>query len=92
MSHYEKIKSELLSKPKAWLITGVAGFLGSNLLEALLALEQDVVGLDNFATGHQRNLDEVKSLVSAKQWGRFTFITGDIRDFETCEEAVKNVD
>ena len=67
MSRYEEVKVELQNKPKTWLITGVAGFIGSNLLETLLLLDQKVIGLDNFATGHQRNLDEVKSTVSSKQ-------------------------
>ncbi|MCB2459594.1 GDP-mannose 4,6-dehydratase, partial [Listeria monocytogenes] len=58
MSRYEELRKELPAQPKVWLITGVAGFIGSNLLETLLKLDQKVVGLDNFATGHQRNLDE----------------------------------
>jgi len=70
----------------------VAGFIGSNLLEHLLLLDQTVVGLDNFATGHQRNLDEVRSNVSALQWSRFTFIKGDIRDLNDCQAACRGVD
>jgi UDP-N-acetylglucosamine 4-epimerase len=89
---YESIKQELLIEPKVWLVTGVAGFIGSNLLETLLQLNQNVVGLDNFATGHQRNLDEVKSLVSADKWARFKFILGDIRCLEDCQRAVVGVD
>lgn len=77
--------------PKTWLITGVAGFIGSNLLEALLKLDQKVVGLDNFSTGHQHNLDEVKSQVTNIQWDNFTFINGDIRDLDTCRAAVCDV-
>ncbi|WP_252389321.1 NAD-dependent epimerase/dehydratase family protein [Escherichia coli] len=73
-------------------MTGVAGFIGSNLLEALLKLNQKVVGLDNFATGHQANLDEVKESVSAEQWSAFTFVEGDICEPETCVEVVKGVD
>ncbi|MBO2632290.1 NAD-dependent epimerase/dehydratase family protein [Shewanella algae] len=92
MTKYEKIQQELVESPKTWLITGVAGFIGSNLLEKLLNLNQTVIGLDNFATGYQHNLDEVKSLVSPEQWFRFRFIKGDIRDYTTCEEAVKGVD
>lgn len=92
MSVYEQVKVQLLSAPKVWLVTGVAGFIGSNLLESLLKLNQKVVGLDNFSTGHQHNLDEVKSLVSAGQWDRFKFIEGDIRDYATCECALKGVD
>ena len=63
---YEALKAKLRSEPKAWLVTGVAGFIGSNLLETLLGLNQRVVGLDNFATGHQRNLDEVEATVGAE--------------------------
>lgn len=92
MTKYEQIQQELVESPKTWLITGVAGFIGSNLLEKLLKLNQTVIGLDNFATGYQHNLDEVKSLVSPEQWFRFRFIKGDIRDYTTCEEAVKGVD
>lgn len=92
MTKYQQIQAELIQNPKIWLITGVAGFIGSNLLEKLLLLNQTVVGLDNFATGHQHNLDEVKVLVSEVQWQRFTFINGDIRDFETCQMAVMGVD
>lgn len=88
MTRYEEVKNELIAAPKTWLVTGVAGFIGSNLLEHLLKLNQKVVGLDNFATGHQRNLDEVKSLVSEGQWQGFTFIEGDIRNYQDCEKAL----
>ena len=91
MNHYEKIKHDLRQHPKKWLVTGCAGFIGSNLLEALLLLEQEVVGLDNFSTGHQRNLDEVRDLVSDQQWSRFKFIKGDIRDIALCRQAVDGV-
>jgi len=89
---YQQLQEQLLQQPKTWLITGVAGFIGSNLLETLLKLNQKVVGLDNFATGHQRNLDEVKSLVSEAQWKNFTFNQGDIREYDDCQNAVKTVD
>ncbi|MEZ8802828.1 NAD-dependent epimerase/dehydratase family protein [Vibrio splendidus] len=92
MTKYEQIQQELLESPKTWLVTGVAGFIGSNLLEKLLKLNQTVVGLDNFATGHQRNLDEVKSLVSEEQWSRFNFMEGDIREPKECQKAVQGVD
>ena len=92
MSRFETVQIELKNTPKFWLITGVAGFIGSNLLETLLLLDQKVVGLDNFATGHQHNLDEVKLSVSDKQWRQFSFIEGDIRNFEDCQHAVKDVD
>ncbi len=89
---YQKIKESLVQNPKTWLITGVAGFIGSNLLETLLLLDQKVVGLDNFATGFQHNLDEVQALVSAEQWQSFNFIQGDIRNLADCQTACKGVD
>lgn len=89
---YKKIKEELKSNPKRWLITGCAGFIGSNLLETLLKLNQKVIGLDNFSTGHQHNLDDVKNCVSNEQWKNFSFIKGDISDYNTCDIACKNVD
>lgn len=89
---FEEIKCSLSSKPETWLITGVAGFIGSNLLETLLKLNQRVVGLDNFATGHQENIDEVKRTVTEEQWAAFTFIKGDIRDLDVCRQVVKGVD
>lgn len=92
LTPYEKLKTNLIDNKKIWLITGVAGFIGSNLLETLLKLEQKVVGLDNFATGHQRNLDEVRSLVSPEQWEKFTFIEGDIRKLDDCHKAATGVD
>lgn len=92
MSHYDQLVQKLPESPRRWLVTGVAGFIGSNLLETLLRLDQQVVGLDNFATGHQRNLDEVQSLVSAEQWARFSFIEGDIRNLEDCRKACDSVD
>ena len=92
MTQYQKIQKDLVATPKAWLVTGVAGFIGSNLLETLLKLNQTVVGLDNFATGYQKNLDEVQSLVSTEQWQRFTFIEGDIRNFSDCQKACLGVD
>ncbi|EOG3621178.1 MULTISPECIES: NAD-dependent epimerase/dehydratase family protein [Pseudomonas] len=92
MTAYEVLQKSLPQAPKKWLITGVAGFIGSNLLEHLLLLDQTVVGLDNFATGHQRNLDEVKSNVSAQQWSRFSFLEGDIRNLGDCHTACRDVD
>jgi len=89
---YKKLKQKLQNNKFTWLITGVAGFIGSNLLEHLLILDQKVVGLDNFSTGHQHNLDEVQSLISEKQWNNFTFIKGDIREPATCPSACKGVD
>ena len=88
MINYQQTKDLLLSKPKVWLVTGCAGFIGSNLLEHLLLLNQKVIGLDNFATGHQHNLDEVKTQVSDTQWVNFTFIKGDIRNYDDCVNAI----
>ena len=92
MTRYEELCLDLPKNPKIWLVTGVAGFIGSNLLETLLRLDQRVIGLDNFATGHQRNLDEVQQLVSPDQWARFRFIEGDIRKLEDCQGACEGAD
>lgn len=92
MTNFEKIQSGLLSNPRTWLVTGCAGFIGSNLLEFLLGLNQRVVGLDNLSTGYQSNLDDVRALVSESQWRRFRFIRGDIRDIAACQEALIDVD
>jgi UDP-N-acetylglucosamine 4-epimerase len=92
MNRYEQIQAELRQAPKIWLVTGVAGFIGSNLLETLLKLDQRVVGMDNFATGHQRNLDEVQTLVTPDQWANFQFIQGDIRQLANCQKACDGVD
>lgn len=92
MTAYQNLLAALPEQPKTWLVTGVAGFIGSNLLETLLKLDQRVVGLDNFATGHQHNLDEVQGLVSAEQWARFSFIEGDIRNLDDCHRACDGVD
>lgn len=89
MTVFERCKQKLLAEPKNWLVTGVAGFIGSNLLETLLKLNQRVVGLDNFSTGYQRNLDEVQERVSQEQWAHFHFIRGDIRDLEDCRKAMQ---
>lgn len=89
---FENLKNDLKNNPKIWLVTGCAGFIGSNLLEALLKLDQKVIGLDNFSTGYQRNLDEVKSLVASDQWSRFTFIEGDIRNLDACHAVCQGVD
>lgn len=86
------LPSALLTQPATWLVTGVAGFIGSNLLEALLRLDQNVIGLDNFATGHRHNLEQVKQLVTPEQWRRFQFIEGDIRDLATCHRACQGAD
>ena len=92
MSAYNQLLTRLVAAPHTWLITGVAGFIGSNLLETLLKLNQRVVGLDSFATGHQRNLDEVQTLVTPAQWANFNFIQGDIRELADCQKACQGVD
>lgn len=92
MSAYARATEELRARPRVWLVTGAAGFIGSNLLEALLRLDQQVVGLDNFETGHRHNLAEVQRLVSPAQWERFRFVEGDIRELSTCQDACTGVD
>ncbi len=92
MTAYQQLQSRLRGERHTWLVTGVAGFIGSNLLEALLKLNQSVVGLDNFATGHQHNLDQVQGLVTPEQWARFRFIKGDIRRLDDCRSACAGVD
>ncbi|MDG1726258.1 MAG: NAD-dependent epimerase/dehydratase family protein [Emcibacteraceae bacterium] len=86
---FDELKKELIASPKTWLVTGAAGFIGSNLVEALLTLDQTVVGLDNFSTGHQHNLDAVEKSVTRDQWENFTFYRGDICDYESCKKAIK---
>ena len=92
MLTYAQRQLVLKENPKTWLITGVAGFIGSNLLETLLKLNQNIVGLDNFSTGFQHNLDEVERLVTPEQWQRFSFITGDICSIDDCRTASMGVD
>ncbi|MDB6121278.1 MAG: nucleoside-diphosphate-sugar epimerase [Pedosphaera sp.] len=92
MSAYTELLERLKSEPRTWLVTGVAGFIGSNLLQALLNANQNVVGLDNFSTGKRRNLNEVISLVPSATRSHFRFIEGDIRNSKTCHQACENVD
>ncbi|WP_431144812.1 NAD-dependent epimerase/dehydratase family protein [Pseudomonas alvandae] len=92
MTRYESLIEKLPGEPKTWLITGVAGFIGSNLLETLLKLNQRVVGLDNFSTGHKKNLEEVRVAVSAVQWSSFKFVEADIRHLDDCRRACIGVD
>lgn len=91
ITRYEVVQQQLREQPVAWLVTGVAGFIGSNMLETLLNLDQTVVGLDDFSTGHRANLEEVRSLVSDERWARFRFVEGDIRNLEDCREVVRGV-
>lgn len=92
MSKFQAVQQHLREHQYHWLITGVAGFIGSNLLEALLRLNQKVTGLDNFSTGYRHNLEQVEELVGPEAWRNFTFIEGDIRRFEDCASACRNVD
>lgn len=92
MTAFQKLQAELQAAPRTWLVTGVAGFIGSNLLEQLLKLNQRVVGFDNFATGHQRNLDAVQALVTPAQWQKFRFVSGSIEDAKLCEQVCAGVD
>jgi UDP-N-acetylglucosamine/UDP-N-acetylgalactosamine 4-epimerase len=89
LSAYLQLLQRLPGETRTWLITGVAGFIGSNLLETLLKLDQRVVGLDNFATGHRHNLAEVQDLVTPEQWARFRFVEGDIRELDDCRAAMR---
>ena len=86
------ILQQLQHKQYRWLVTGAAGFIGSNLLECLLKANQQVVGLDNFATGYKRNLEQVQQQVSAEQWANFQFIEADIRQWHACQQACQGVD
>ena len=92
MSRISRVREELTRRPRTWLITGVAGFIGSNVLEELLSLDQHVTGLDNFATGHRRNLDDVRARVGTDKWSRFKFVEGDIADAATSRDAARGVD
>ena len=92
MTFYEKRLALLRDAPQKWLVTGAAGFIGSNLVETLLANGQTVTGLDNFMTGHQHTLDMVRGNVGEDAWQRFTFLEGDIRDSETCASACAGMD
>ncbi len=92
MTKYEEILGQLNQKPETWLVTGVAGFIGSNLLETLLKNNQQVVGLDNFSNGYPHNLEHVRDSVNPEQWHNFSFIEGDIRDLNTCRKASESVD
>lgn len=92
MSKYNELLAQLQSQPANWLVTGVAGFIGSNLLETLLKNGQSVIGLDNFSTGHRHNLNMVESAVGPEAWAKFRLIEGDIRDLATCHQALIGVD
>ena len=89
---YSSVRKILSYDSKRWLVTGVAGFIGSNILEELLNLDQEVVGLDNLSTGNFKNLKEVERSVSPTRWRRFSFIQGDICDYTMCEKVTRDVD
>ena len=91
MKDFDELNIHLYANKYTWLITGVSGFIGSNLLESLLLLNQKVVGLDNFLTGKKQNLDEVRGIVSKDQWSEFTFVEGDICDLELCDKVTSDV-
>jgi UDP-N-acetylglucosamine/UDP-N-acetyl-alpha-D-glucosaminouronate 4-epimerase len=92
MPALEEVVARLRARPRRWLVTGVAGFIGSNLLEALLELDQHVVGVDNFATGRRANLDEVQAAAGRARWSRFRLLEGDVASLDLCTEAVAGVD
>jgi UDP-N-acetylglucosamine/UDP-N-acetylgalactosamine 4-epimerase len=91
-TRYQAVQQLIRQRPRRWLVSGVAGFIGSNLLETLLKLDQVVVGIDNFATGYTRNLEEVKDAIGPAAWRNFTFIEGDIRALADCRHACAGVD
>ncbi|WP_299982494.1 SDR family oxidoreductase [uncultured Pseudoteredinibacter sp.] len=92
ITKFDKLKMELKERPKIWLVTGVAGFIGSSLLEQLLLLNQKVIGIDNFSTGHIKNLEEVEDVVGQTLWSNFTFYEADIRDLSSCKLVCSGVD
>jgi UDP-N-acetylglucosamine/UDP-N-acetylgalactosamine 4-epimerase len=92
MALYAEVAERLERQPRRWLVTGVAGFIGSHLLENLLRLGQSVIGVDNFMTGHVRNLEDVTRKLGPAAAGRFELIEGDIRDLAVCRKAVSGVD
>jgi len=96
MTKYEQLQEHLKDNQSTWLVTGVAGFIGSNLLEKLLILNQKVVGLDNFDTGYQHNIDQAiedaNKATGKDLSGNFKFINGDIREIEDCKQACNGVD
>ncbi|TAH37293.1 MAG: SDR family oxidoreductase [Planctomycetota bacterium] len=91
-SRYTELREELAARPRRWLVTGAAGFIGSHLAEELLALGQEVRGLDNFATGHTANLDDVRERAGAAAWRRFELIRGDVIHAGACVEACRGAD
>lgn len=89
---YARVRDEVRARPRRWLVTGCAGFIGSHLLEHLLRLGQEVVGLDNFATGHWHNLEDVRLRVGEGAWRHFTFVEGDLLDLDTCRRVCDRIE
>src|SRR5207249_10428789 len=92
LNQYQELAAQLARRQRVWLVTGAAGTIGSNLVEALLRLNQRVIGLDNFSTGSERNLAEVRTLLGTARWKSYSHIQGDTRDPETCKQATAGVD
>jgi UDP-N-acetylglucosamine 4-epimerase len=92
MSRFDETRQELQAKPRRFLVTGVAGFIGSSLLEALLELDQPVTGLDDFSTGYRRNLDEVRARVGDARFARFRLVEGDVASPDVCRDATQGVE
>ena len=92
MNKFQEVQQHLAQHSYHWLVTGAAGFIGSNLVEALLKLNQRVTGLDNFATGHRHNLEQVRAAVGEAAWTNFSFIEGDIRERADCARAADGAD
>lgn len=89
--YFSNLQNDLIQNPKRWLVSGCAGFIGSNLVETLLKLNQQVVGIDNFSTGYRHNLDEIRENVSKEQWENFTFFENDIADYDACMKVTRDV-
>jgi UDP-N-acetylglucosamine 4-epimerase len=92
MTDFQELKEALSVAPAAWLVTGAAGFIGSNLLEALLRLGQSVTGVDNLSTGRAENLAQVQAAVGPALWKKFTWMQGDLRDAALCRRATRGAD
>src|SRR5258708_5387505 len=91
-ARFEAVCEVIREQPAKWLVTGVAGFIGSHLLQKLLTEKQEVIGLDNFETGSRTNLEAVRSAVGEDDWARFTFVEGDITDPEACARGCQGVE